>query len=299
MRSLGKSLPNWKRLPPCVASSCASRPSMTGTAASWPTVATFGARSPTSSPTPLEHTPPEGHVTLAVGRNGTTAIVRVIDDGFGVSEKTRAHLFTRFARGDDRRGGGSGLGLYIVRRVAEESGGTRDYEPNQPQGSVFTLALSGGERWRTDRPSSWSRIMPSPAPDCGPHSKRAAKSASLPRRATASAPRRSILRERPGRGDHRHRPARPRRHRAHAGDQGRLPRNARRDSDDARTRRRGAGRAVGRRGRLLREVVRHVDRDRCGAHRRRRRRVFRSAHRARRAAPAGRAGSARPTPIRR
>jgi signal transduction histidine kinase len=87
----------------------------------------------------LEHTPPDGHVTMTVLTSGTKAIVRVTDDGFGVSEKTRAHLFTRFARGDDRRGGGSGLGLYIVRRVAEESGGSVDYAPNAPQGSIFTL----------------------------------------------------------------------------------------------------------------------------------------------------------------
>jgi signal transduction histidine kinase len=89
----------------------------------------------------LEHTPSDGHVTIAVERSGSTAILRVIDDGFGVSEKMRSHLFTRFARGDDRGGGGSGLGLYIVRRVAEESGGTVAYEPNHPQGSIFTLRL--------------------------------------------------------------------------------------------------------------------------------------------------------------
>lgn len=89
----------------------------------------------------LEHTPPDGHVTMTVQNSGTKAIVRVTDDGFGISEKTRAHLFTRFARGDDRRGGGSGLGLYIVRRVADESGGSVDYAPNTPQGSVFTLQL--------------------------------------------------------------------------------------------------------------------------------------------------------------
>ena len=87
----------------------------------------------------LEHTPAGGTVTIAPARTGATAIVRVTDDGFGVSEKARAHLFARFARGDDRRGGGSGLGLYIVRRVAEESGGSVTYEPNVPQGSVFTL----------------------------------------------------------------------------------------------------------------------------------------------------------------
>jgi two-component system sensor histidine kinase KdpD len=89
----------------------------------------------------LEHTPPGGHVAIAVRRSGTTALVRITDDGFGVSEKVRSHLFARFARGDDRRGGGSGLGLYIVRRVAEESGGTVGYEPNVPKGSIFTLRL--------------------------------------------------------------------------------------------------------------------------------------------------------------
>jgi signal transduction histidine kinase len=89
----------------------------------------------------LEHTPPDGHVAIAVERAGSAAIVRITDDGFGVSEKMRSHLFTRFARGDDRRGGGSGLGLYIVRRVAEESGGSVGYEPNAPQGSIFTLRL--------------------------------------------------------------------------------------------------------------------------------------------------------------
>lgn len=89
----------------------------------------------------LEHTPAGGQVVIGIRRDANTAVVRVTDDGFGVSEKMRAHLFGRFARGDDRRGGGSGLGLYIVRRVAEESGGSVAYEPNVPHGSVFTLCL--------------------------------------------------------------------------------------------------------------------------------------------------------------
>jgi signal transduction histidine kinase len=89
----------------------------------------------------LEHTPSGGTVALELERNGTHAIVRITDDGFGVSEKARAHLFARFAHGDDRRGGGSGLGLYIVRRVAEESSGSVTYEPNVPRGSIFTLRV--------------------------------------------------------------------------------------------------------------------------------------------------------------
>ncbi len=89
----------------------------------------------------LDHTPPGGNVTIAVRHAEQSAIVRVTDDGYGVSEKARAHLFGRFARGDDRGGGGSGLGLYIARRVAEESGGSIAYESNVPRGSVFTIRL--------------------------------------------------------------------------------------------------------------------------------------------------------------
>jgi signal transduction histidine kinase len=89
----------------------------------------------------LEHTPPDGHVDLAVHGSDGAATIRVTDDGYGVSEKARVHLFTRFARGDDRGGAGSGLGLYIVHRVAAESGGLVTYEPNVPRGSIFTLRL--------------------------------------------------------------------------------------------------------------------------------------------------------------
>lgn len=92
----------------------------------------------------IEHTPAAGHVTLeALHSDDGLVHVIVSDDGYGVAEPMRTRLFTRFARIDGRRGGGTGLGLYIVRRVAQESGGEVRFEPREPRGSRFVLDLPG------------------------------------------------------------------------------------------------------------------------------------------------------------
>jgi signal transduction histidine kinase len=90
----------------------------------------------------LEHAPAGGAVDVGVHRSGArTVAITVADDGLGVAPDARATLFQRFGEGRGRRGAGSGLGLYIVRRVAEEMGGSVRYEPREPNGSIFTIAL--------------------------------------------------------------------------------------------------------------------------------------------------------------
>jgi len=88
----------------------------------------------------IQHTPGEGTVRLDVRLNGTSIDVVVADDGYGIDERVRPHLFERFSRGA-AIGSGTGLGLYIVRRVVEEAGGAVRYEPAEPRGSRFTLSL--------------------------------------------------------------------------------------------------------------------------------------------------------------
>ncbi|HEY1727180.1 MAG TPA: GAF domain-containing sensor histidine kinase [Candidatus Baltobacteraceae bacterium] len=81
-----------------------------------------------------------GRVAIQMRSEGRMVRVSVADEGFGVPDEIRDTLFMRVA-GAHARGGGTGLGLYIVRRIAEEHGGRVRYEPNVPQGSVFTLEL--------------------------------------------------------------------------------------------------------------------------------------------------------------
>jgi signal transduction histidine kinase len=66
----------------------------------------------------------------------------VEDDGAGVTPADLPRLFDRFYRTDkSRRAGGSGLGLSIVRQVAELHGGSAAAEPARPKGLRITVTL--------------------------------------------------------------------------------------------------------------------------------------------------------------
>jgi len=86
----------------------------------------------------IEATPTGGHVVLSITHNGRMLKLNVDDDGFGVPAEQRSKLFLRFG-GNPRSG--TGLGLYIVRRIAEKYGGAVSYEPREPRGSRFALTL--------------------------------------------------------------------------------------------------------------------------------------------------------------
>jgi len=84
-------------------------------------------------------TPRDGTVTVNGFTDGSDVVLQVADDGYGVQPDRRESLFQRF--GGTRGAVSSGLGLYIVRRIAEKHGGSVTYGPRDPQGSVFTLRL--------------------------------------------------------------------------------------------------------------------------------------------------------------
>ena len=70
--------------------------------------------------------------------------VSIADDGPGISDEAKAHLFDMFytasqGKSDNRRG--LGLGLSLCRSIVSAHGGTISVTDNGPHGSVFTFTL--------------------------------------------------------------------------------------------------------------------------------------------------------------
>jgi two-component system, OmpR family, sensor kinase len=97
----------------------------------------------------IDHTAEgSGLVRLEAGAAGTGAIrFTVLDDGPGIPAEQRERVFERFHRTDaarSRSAGGAGLGLAIVRAIAEAHGGhVRVAEPGTDRGTRVELVLPG------------------------------------------------------------------------------------------------------------------------------------------------------------
>ncbi len=85
-------------------------------------------------------TPPEGTVRISVESRPTQTVIRVTDQGPGMDDHSKERAFERFWRGDGDRPG-TGLGLPIVRALAEQSGGTVDLEDGPGGGLAAVVSF--------------------------------------------------------------------------------------------------------------------------------------------------------------
>ena len=92
----------------------------------------------------IRYTPSGGKVTAALKTAATSVQLRVSDTGIGIAPADAARVFERFYRAGEarsRQDGGFGLGLAIVRWIAESHRGTVECVSDLGRGSTFTVTL--------------------------------------------------------------------------------------------------------------------------------------------------------------
>jgi signal transduction histidine kinase len=93
----------------------------------------------------VKFTPREGRVGVRLYRQDNDVLLTVEDTGIGISRDFLPYVFDRFSQADPsatRRHGGLGLGMAIVRHLAELHGGTVSAaSEGENQGAAFTVAL--------------------------------------------------------------------------------------------------------------------------------------------------------------
>ena len=92
----------------------------------------------------IKYTPDGGSVSVKLWREDGRIKLRVTDNGIGIPAEAAARVFERFYRVDKARSradGGSGLGLPIVKWIAEAHQGSVSLESAPELGSSFTVSL--------------------------------------------------------------------------------------------------------------------------------------------------------------
>jgi signal transduction histidine kinase len=97
----------------------------------------------------MKYSPPDSPITVALTLTGEEAIVSVRDEGEGIPADKLDRIFDRFYRIDTgltRRTGGTGLGLYITKRLVEAMHGRVWVDSTPRGGSTFSVALRRADR---------------------------------------------------------------------------------------------------------------------------------------------------------
>lgn len=104
----------------------------------------------------VQHTVPDADVAIGSAWDDGSLRLWVRDTGVGIDVTEQQRIFERFARGrrGHRRSDGAGLGLAIVRSVAEAHGGRVDLDSEPGHGATFTIVLPAGPDVASRRPSA-------------------------------------------------------------------------------------------------------------------------------------------------
>ena len=89
----------------------------------------------------VRYSPRDSIIWLRLQRQGDRVFAIVADQGKGIAAEDQERIFDKFERIDPHEPGGSGLGLYIARRLARAMGGDLTVDSAPGEGARFLLSL--------------------------------------------------------------------------------------------------------------------------------------------------------------
>lgn len=92
----------------------------------------------------IKYTPPNGQIKVLIAHRAQQLLIQVSDTGYGIPQAEQGRIFSKFFRASNasqREPSGSGLGLYMVKKIIETMGGTIRFESDAGRGTTFVVKL--------------------------------------------------------------------------------------------------------------------------------------------------------------
>ena len=90
----------------------------------------------------VKYSPPGSPITIHLKKEGDQGILELIDEGAGIPKKEQKRIFQKFYRvgnEDTRIAQGTGLGLYLCRKITRDHKMRLQVSDNKPKGTIFTV----------------------------------------------------------------------------------------------------------------------------------------------------------------
>lgn len=90
----------------------------------------------------IKYSPRDSNITVSLSEQKNDVQLQVIDQGAGIAEDEKKKIFSKFYRvGNEatRKTKGTGLGLYLCRKIMQDHNGDISVTNNEPHGTIFTV----------------------------------------------------------------------------------------------------------------------------------------------------------------
>jgi signal transduction histidine kinase len=92
----------------------------------------------------IKYSPANSKIQITLTKLYSFLRIEISDEGIGIPKDEKNLIFKRFYRGNSaivKENDGSGVGLYLTRKILEDQGGTISVTDNNPVGSIFIIQL--------------------------------------------------------------------------------------------------------------------------------------------------------------